>query len=325
MVALEEHVSFRRFARSIDPRLVAQRGYPQNGTGAVDDALDDIDGRRLELMDQAGITMQVLSVVGPGADLLPPDAGPAFARRYNDELAEVVRGRPDRFSAFAHLPLSAPEAAADEIDRCVRELTFRGALINGTTDGRFLDDPRFEPILARAETLDVPLYLHPGIPPEPVRRAYYDGFDSTLGFVFSTVGWGWHAETAVHVLRLVLSGALDRHPRLRLIIGHMGEGLPTMLARIDATLSRVAKHLQRSVGETILDHVVITTSAFFSEAPFLAALLTFGADRILFSVDYPYSENRAGREFLDRLPISPNDKVKIAHANADRVLRFNVQ
>jgi predicted TIM-barrel fold metal-dependent hydrolase len=319
IVALEEHVSFRRFAGEIDPAVMARRGFlTGSGADARRDQLDDIEGARLQAMDAAGISVQVLSVVGPGADLLPPDASPDFARRYNDALASVVATHPTRFAAFAHLPMTAPQAAADELARTVDEYHFCGALINGTTDGKFLDDPMFDPILARAEALGVPIYLHPWIPPEPVRRAYYDGFSPAVSFALATSGWGWHAETALHVLRLVLSGALDRHPRLKLIIGHMGEGLPTMLARCDERLPTTG--LQRSISQTILDHVTITTSGFFTLPPFLAALLTFGVERILFSVDYPFSDNLTGRAFLDALPIPPDDKERIAHGTADRLL-----
>lgn len=323
IIALEEHVSFARFAAEVDPEAVARRGYVAGrGAGGRREELDDIEGQRLRSMDEAGISLQVLSVVGPGADLLPPNAGPAYARRYNDELAAVVRRRPDRFSAFAHLPLTAPAAAADELERTVLEHGFHGALINGVIDGRFLDHPDFEPLLARAEVLDVPIYIHPGIPPEAVRRAYYDGFDPAVSYTFATSGWGWHAETAVHILRLVLSGTLDRHPGLRLIIGHMGEGLPAMLARCDASFGRTAKNLRRSISETILDHVAITISGFFTLPPFMAALLTFGIDRILFSVDYPFASNRAARSFLDALPLAPDEKAKVAHGNAERILKL---
>ena len=196
-------------------------------------------------------------------------------------------------------------------------------MISGTIEDKFLDDPLFEPVLARAEQLDVPIYIHPGIPPERVRNIYYDGFCPVVSISFATAGWGWHAETAVHVLRMVLSGTLDRHPRLKLIIGHMGEGLPTMLARCDDWLTPERTGLQRTVSETILDHVTITTAGFFTLPPFLAALLTFGADRILFSVDYPFSDNAAARRFLDALPLPPNDNEKIAHGNADRLLRLS--
>ena len=174
VIALEEHVSFRRFASEIDPALVQRRGFmPGMGANSKTDALNEVEDQRLRSMDEAGIDLQVLSVVGAGADLLPPDAGPAFARRYNDELAAVVRKHPDRFSAFAHLPLTAPQAAADELERTHREYGFCGALINGLTNEKFLDDPMFDPVLERAAALGVPLYIHPGIPPESVRRAYY--------------------------------------------------------------------------------------------------------------------------------------------------------
>jgi predicted TIM-barrel fold metal-dependent hydrolase len=217
----------------------------------------------------------------------------------------------------------APEAAAVELERTVKDLGFHGVLVNGATDGLFLDDPRFEPILARAEALDLPIYIHPGIPAEPVRNAYYDGLPGNFSFTLALSAWGWHAEIAVHTLRLVLSGALDRHPRLKIVIGHMGEALPFMLDRIDETTSAEAKgRLQRSVKQTILDQVWITTSGFFTMAPFMAALMTFGADRIMFSVDYPFASNARARAFLDALPVSAADRAKIAHGNADRLLRL---
>ena len=171
---------------------------------------------------------------------------------------------------------------------------------------------------------------------KPCASAYYDGFDEAVSYSLATASWGWHAETAVHILRLVVSGTLDRHPGLRLIIGHMGEGLPAMLTRFDAGLGRACKNLQRSVSETIMDQVVITTSGLFALPAFLAALMTFGADRILFSVDYPFGVHRVARgenefvrdvigvgcRFLDALPVSESDREKIAHGNADRILKL---
>lgn len=323
IVALEEHVSFRSFTEEIPDATKNARGY-RNGSGADAQAgaLDDVGDRRLAAMDAAGIDVQVLSVIGPGADLLPPAAAPDHARRYNDRLAEVVRARPDRYSAFAHLPMTAPEAAADELDRAASDLGFVGALVNGLTEDRFLDDARFEPILARAEKLEVPIYLHPNIPPAAVRNAYYDGFDSAVSFVLATAGWGWHAEIAVHILRLVLAGTFDRHPALRLIIGHAGEGLPLMMQRFDDTLGKVAKHLRKPVSETILDHVLLTTSGFFTAPPFAAAVATFGIDRILFSVDYPFADNQRARKFLDDLDLTAEAREKVAHGNAGRVLKL---
>jgi uncharacterized protein len=273
-------------------------------------------------MDEAGITVHVLSASGPGANLLHGTEGVGFARDINDVLAKGVAAHPDRFAGFAHLPMNSPEAAADELERSVRNLGFCGALINGVTEGRFLDDPRFEPILARAEALDVPIYLHPGLPPRAVYQAYYDGLPGSTGFRLSTAAWGWHSETAIHVMRLVLSGALDRHPKLKLVIGHMGEGLAAMMVRSDKILTPEAPHLKRSVKQTILDQVWVTTSGLFTLPPLEALLAVFGPDRVMFSIDYPYSTNRTGRDFLDTLKLPPAALEKFAHGNADRLLKL---
>lgn len=284
--------------------------------------LADVGAGRIADMDAAGVSLAVLSVGGPGADLLPPSAGVALARDANNRLADLVKDRSDRFAGFAHLPMTAPEAAADELERCVRELEFVGAMVNGHTDGLFLDDPRFGPILARAEALDVPIYLHPSIAPKAVRDAYFGGLPGQTGFLLAGPGFGWHAETAIHVLRLILSGALDRHPGLKLIVGHMGETLPTWLTRFDDVLSGAATHLERRVSQTLLDQVSITTSGWFDTPAFLAALAAFGADRILFSVDYPFSDMKRGVDWLATLPLGPADLAKIAHGNAARLLRI---
>ncbi len=322
IVALEEHFNAPDLIARIDKAAIAARGWDQHDDQHAD-ALKDVGSRRLADMDAAGVTVQVLSAAGPGADLLDPTSGSALARDYNDRLKQIVDGRPDRFAGFAHLPMTSPEAAADELERAVTQLGFAGALINGLTQDRFLDDAMFEPILARAEALDVPLYLHPNIPPEAVRQAYYDNLPGHAGFLLSSPGWGWHAETAVHVLRLVLSGTLDRHPRLKLIVGHMGEGLPAMMARFDNVFTHATeRYLTRTVSRTILDQLWITTSGFFTLPPFMAALTTFGADRILFSVDYPFSPNKPGADFLNVLPVAPADKAKIAHGNADVLLKL---
>jgi predicted TIM-barrel fold metal-dependent hydrolase len=327
IVALEEHFTIVELAQQIPQDAAIKRGFPAPGTalGAdrVKDQLHEMGAPRLREMDENGISLQVLSWGGAGADLLSPADGPGWAKKANDALARHVATTPTRFAGFAHLPMSAPDAAADELERCVRELGFCGALINGMTDGRFLDDPSFAPLLARAESLDVPIYVHPGLPPMSVRDAYYGQLPERISYVFATAGWGWHAETAVHILRLVLSGALDRHPRLKLIIGHMGEGLPGMLARCDEIFARATQNtLQRSVSQTILDQVHVTTSGFFTLPPFLALLETFGAERILFSVDYPFSSNASASAFLQSLPVPPGQMEMIAHGNADRLLKL---
>jgi len=322
IVALEEHFTIPSLIRRIDPQVIVRRGFPPGFGAALEKPLADIDAQRIADMDEAGITMHVLSLAGPGADLVEGTDGIALARDINDALANAVAEHPDRFAAFAHLPMAAPQAAADELERAVRDHDFCGALINGLTADRFLDDPRFDPILQRAEHLDVPIYVHPNLPPASVRKAYYEHLPGHSGFTLSISGWGWHSEVAIHVLRLALSGALDRHPRLKLIIGHMGEGLPAMLARCDQVFARDVAHLKRSLSQTILDHVYVTTSGLFTVPPFEVVLSVFGIDRVLFSIDYPYSSNRSGRAFLDQLKLTAADLGMLAHGNADQLLKL---
>ena len=329
IVALEEHFTVPGIVAGIDPAAVARRGFPGPdflwAQTIKRNELADLGAARLADMDASGITVQVLSVAGPGADLVPGQRGVDLARAYNDALAEACARHPTRYRGFAHLPLLSPDAAAAELERTVKDLGFHGVLVNGATDGRFLDDPSFDPVLACAEALDLPIYLHPGIPGPEVRKAYFDGLPGNFSFTMALSAWGWHADTAIHVLRLALSGALDRHPGLKLVIGHMGEALPFMLDRIDETTAATAKTLlKRSVRKTLTDQVWITTSGFFTTIPFMAALMAFGVDRLMFSVDYPFASNARARAFLDSLPVSPADREKIAHGNADRLLKLPV-
>lgn len=325
-IALEEHFTVPALVRRIDPAAIARRGFrprrtPKDAPSPMVLA-PEIGEQRLASMDAAGITMQVLSNTGPGPDLVPGADGIAMAREMNDHLAAAIARHPDRFAGFAVLPMQSPEATAAELRRCVKELGFVGALINGTTEGRFLDHPAYDGLLSTAVDLDVPIYVHPHLAPEPVRAAYYADLEPGAARVLEAAGWGWHQETAVHILRLVLAGTLDKHPRLKLIIGHMGEMLPMMLARCDEVFALDIEHLSRPISRTILDQVWITTSGIFTEPPLLAALLTFGIDRILFSVDYPYAPNEKGRAFLDRIALSPADMAKLTHANADALLKL---
>lgn len=328
IVALEEHYTVPAIAGRVPEAAVAARGFPTDPSFVWaqtirKNELADLGPARIADMDASGITVQVLSVAGPGADLVPGQAGIDLGRAYNDALAEACARYPDRYRGFAHLPLLDPDAAAEELRRTVRSLGFVGALVNGPTDGLFLDDSRFDPLLAEAEALDVPIYLHPGIPSAAIRKEYFDGLPGNFSFTLALSAWGWHAETAIHTLRLALSGALDRHPKLKIVIGHCGEALPFMLDRIDETTAATAKaQLRRSVRQTLTDQVWITTSGFFTTVPFVAALMTWGVDRLMFSVDYPFASNARARTFLDSLPVSPADRAKIAHGNADALMRL---
>jgi uncharacterized protein len=329
VIALEEHFTVPALLRRIDPGAISRRGFqprkaPAHGANPLE-LLPEIGEQRLNAMNEAGITVQVLSNSGPGPDLVPGAEGAAIAREMNDYLAAAIARHPDRFAGFAALPMQSADACAAELARAVKDLRFVGALINGTTEGRFLDHPSYDGLLAAAVELDVPIYIHPHLPPEPVRQAYYSDLPPGAGRVLQSAAWGWHSETAIHVLRMVLAGTLDRHPRLKLIIGHMGEMLPVMLARIDEVSALDIEHLKRPISRTILDQVWLTTSGIFSEPPFLAALLTFGIDRIMFSVDYPYAPNAKGREFLARISLAPADMAKLTHGNADALLKLKVE
>ena len=293
-----------------------------NFVQAVESKLLDLGQGRIAEMDAAGIDVQVLSLTGNGMDLLDGPTATALARDANDKVDAAVRAYPKRFAAFAALALQNPEKAAAEFERCVRKLGFKGALVHGTTKGMFLDDPQFTPLFEAAQALDVPIYLHPSPPPKPVQEAYFGGLPGQVGFFLATAAWGWHVETGTHCLRLMASGLFDRFPKLRIIIGHMGEDLPFSIARAEMILSRDSKHLQRRVGEYFQEHFYITTSGYFTVPPFLCTLQVIGADRILFSVDYPYSPNAAGRNFLNALPVSPEDLGKISHGNAERLLKL---
>jgi predicted TIM-barrel fold metal-dependent hydrolase len=319
LIALEEHYrspALRESEAELDSRR-AINFPPDSPMGRRMAKLDELGEQRLADMDAAGIDLQVLSHSRPAPADFPPERGVDLARAANDHAAQVIAANPTRFGAFATLPLSAPLAAADELERAVSELGFCGAMIDGHTGGRFLDDPFFRPVLERAQSLDVPIYLHPAEPPEAVWTAYYDGLPGPAGAILARAGWGWHVETGMHVLRMILAGVLDELPRLQLIIGHMGEALPFMLAHSSDILAPV---LHRSLEQYVASNLHFTTSAMFTYPPLLCLLLVAGADRVMFSVDYPFAENEEGRDFMLGAPISAADREKIAHGNAERLL-----
>jgi uncharacterized protein len=330
IVAIEEHFSLPfvpGHAASSAPSVADNENMPIVVRN-VAPKIVDLGDRRIADMDRNGVTIQVLSKagnhIGPSADMFEGREAIAFARRFNDEFARRIAHHPGRFAGLAHLPTSIPEAAADELERTVSEFRFRGALISGMVRGSFLDHPKFAPLLARAEKLDVPIYIHPGLPPAAVRQAYYEGLAPNIAFGLATFAWGWHYETALHVMRLAVAGIMDQYPRLNFIIGHMGEGLPAMLARCEHQFSTDLSYLKRPLSNTIIDQVYVTSSGFFTNPPFTVALETFGIDRLLFSVDYPYASNEEGRAFIDNLPLSGNDLEKFVHGNADRLLKLSV-
>lgn len=327
VVALEEHFSVPSLAQSIDRKAITDRGnfgprkFALSGTNPSE-LLPEIGEKRLQAMDEAGITVQVLSYSGPGPDLVAGPAGAELSRRINDYLAEAIARHPTRFTGFATLPVLDPKTSIVELVRSVRELKMVGTMIHGTTDGRFLDDPVYDDLLTAATELDVPIYIHPNVPPPDVRAAYFSGLPDGADRIVATAGWGWHSECGLHVIRMLTNGTFDRHPKLKIIIGHMGEMLPMMLARLDDVFGADVPYFERTPSRTLVDQVWITTSGIFSQPPFRAALQTFGINRIMFSVDYPFASNTQGRRFLDDTTLSAAEMEKLCSGNADTLLRL---
>jgi predicted TIM-barrel fold metal-dependent hydrolase len=318
-VALEEHFVSQRFIEAAGIDMGGQTARNLDFEEAT-----ELGPVRLRHMDESDIDMQVISHVWPTFQPHTTEQDLEIARTANEQALVAVNAHPDRFAAFAALPLSDPTAAVAELDRAVSELGFKGALINGRVDGRFLDDPIFFPILERAEALKIPLYLHPGLPTASLRQELYSDLEPSVCFALGVAAWGWHAEAGLHALRLIASRVFDRLPDLQIILGHMGEMIPFMLERIEDMLTPAAMRagLQRTVADTFRSNFWVTTSGMFSQPPFVLLMQVVGADRILFSVDYPFSSNREGRAFLDRIAVSPVDKEKISHLNAERLLRL---
>ena len=213
-------------------------------------------------MDAAGIDMQVLSLNSPGVEQADVAEQVAIARELNDFLADVVKKNPKRFAGFAALPVAAPEQAADELDRRVRQQGFKGTLINGHSRGRYLDDKFFWPILERAEALNVPIYLHPTVPAKPVADVLYGGFSPAVSGMFAAAGWGWHIETGVHLIRMILGGVFDRYPKLQVVVGHLGEGVPFMLPRLNRNLPTRMTKLARPLAAYLRENVHYTFAGF---------------------------------------------------------------
>jgi predicted TIM-barrel fold metal-dependent hydrolase len=297
--------------------------------------LIDVGPQRIRLMDAAGIDVQVLSHVQPGIQILPDTSAElaiAVCREVNDWLAEMIAAHPTRFAGFAMLPTQSPPAAAAELQRSVCELGFKGALINGHTNGRYLDDASFEVLLSTAATLQVPIYIHPTDPPQAVSDVYYEPYSSGL-----VPTWGWPVETGTHVLRLICSGVFDRHPDLKIVIGHMGELIPYCYTRINTGMTMAAwlfraqsqeqdvprAGMLNTVAYYMRRNVYITSSGVFDQPVFNCAREMLGLDNLMFSVDYPFQDNFAAVEFLDRCELLPDAKERFAHATADELLKLD--
>ena len=317
LLGLEEHFTTAELQRLNGIRF--PRGIP------LVQRINDVGAGRIADMDAAGIDIQVLSAMTPGAQNLPGPEGVAYARRLNSWVAnEVIPVYPDRFRAFATLPLSEPEAASDELEYAVRELGFLGCMTYGAIDGRFLDHADFAPVLARAEALDVPIYIHPNSASPQAMDLYYNGLgDERVSRILSGPGYGWHQEVALQCLRMIAGGVFDRFPKLQVIVGHMGEGLPFFYWRFGDDLARItANTLQKPVQQYFHDNFWITTSAFFRDELLRLVLSVMGEDRVMFAVDYPFVSNQVGADWFRAVDLPRTVKEKIAHKNAERLLKI---
>jgi predicted TIM-barrel fold metal-dependent hydrolase len=314
IIALEEHY--------LDPEVARhfKEGGPESRDAALRERLYDVGALRIREMDEVGIDLQVLSHSAPATQRLDAESAPAIARAANDRLRETVRSSGGRLEAFAALPTANPRAAADELERAVTQLGFKGAMIHGLTNGKFIDAREFWPIFERAQALDVPIYIHPAVPHPAVVEAYYRDYLKDFPGLL-TAAWGFTVETATQGIRLVLSGVFDEYPGLKIILGHLGESLPFSAWRIDMALARQGNR-KSTFRDTFRNHFWITTSGNFSTPALLCSMLEMGADRILFSVDYPFVPNPPGVRWMDQAPISPEDREKILSGNAKRLLKI---
>lgn len=328
-IILEEHFGTPAFMEG-PGRYLKERAQAANATPQVKasvaksiERLCDIGDGRIKEMDAAGIDVQVISLSSPGVEQLDAQQAKELARDSNDSLADAMKRHPGRFVGLASIPTAIPDVAAQELERMVSKHGFKGAVINGHNRGRYLDDSFFWPILECAEALQVPIYLHPTPPPQAVIEASYRGnYSPQVTTALAQAAWGWHIETATHVLRLILSGAFDKFKGLQIMIGHMGEALPFMLPRIDSRLPRQATKLNNTVGTYLRENVYYSFSSFNYTQCFLDLMLQVGVNRILFSADYPHDTMESAMAFLEQLPVSPADKEQIAHSNAERLLRI---
>lgn len=314
-IALEEHFLcpqledyWKATVSDVDPQILKM----------IVGRLSDFGELRLAGMDAAGISRAVLSLSGPGVQV-ERDTATAVrnARLANDFIANEVMKNPTRYSAFAHLAMQDVRAATNELTRCVQELKFCGAMINGHTNGQYLDDPAFDPFWARVEELGTLIYLHPADPPSqmPVLEGHK---------ALKRATWEWGVETGSHALRLVFGGVFERFPRAQLALGHLGETLPFLLWRLDSRAKLYGVKLAQRPSDYIRQNIVVTTSGMFSAEPLLCTVAALGADRVMFSADYPFEPVEEAGAFMDSVSIDESVREKIAFRNAEKILGLAV-
>lgn len=281
----------------------------------------DVDHERLRIMDELGVDMHVLSLTAPGVQMFDADTAAGIAASANDQLAETIARHPGRYAGLAAFAPQDPRRAALEMERAISRLKLNGFILNSHTNGEYLDDPKYWPILEAAEALDAPIYIHPRCPSDAMGAAYRD-------YRLESATWGFQAETGLHAMRILLSGVLDRYPKLKLVLGHMGEGIPYWLWRIDYTYNafRVpAERMQLTPSEAFKRNFTITTSGVNSHATLKFVLEVLGVERVMWAIDYPYQAAPGSVEFMNTAPVSDADRHKLFHGNAERVFKITAR
>ena len=322
LITFEEHYS--------DPRIMEinsrYSNFKMTDTPHAHNIFDDLTNfeKRLKYMDDNHVDVQILSMTSPISDKVPADEAVKACRLANDITKEHMNEHPDRFLGFATLPMADPSAAAEELERCVKELGFSGALLAGRYKGRFLNEKEFLPIFAKAAELNVPLYLHPAFIPPEVKKAYYDSeaYSDTVAFELSSVGYGWHSEVGIQVLRLIVSGIFDKFPNLKLIIGHWGETIPCFLDRLDFMIDKKMTGLKKNISEYFKESIYITPSGITSVDQLEYVVKLMGADHVLYSIDYPYVNPDDPYGFLINSSLTEEQKEMIAYKNAEKLLNL---
>ena len=310
-----------------DPGFLSQWGYflgSASNMNMLAKRLQDVGEQRIRDMDSTGIARQILSLTSPGVQIFDRETGTALAISFNDQLAEAIRKHPDRYSGLAAVAPQNPAAAAKELERGVQKLGLKGAIINSNTHGEFLDDPKFWEIFAAAESLNVPIYIHPATAPKRMIAPYLEA--GLQGAIF-----GFAMETSLHVLRIIMAGVFDRFPKLTIVVGHLGEGLPFWLFRIDFFQKAYKRDsrfsdrptLQRSVSEYMRENIYVTTSGMAWQPAILFCQSVLGVDRVLYAMDYPYQFVAQEVQAIDDLPLGDVDKQRLFQDNAERV--FNLK
>jgi predicted TIM-barrel fold metal-dependent hydrolase len=312
IITLEEHYW--------DPELVALfPGREGKRVSDVERRLLDMSELRLREMDEAGIDIQVLSHGAPGTQKMTSEPATRMSRLTNDRLAAFVRANPKRFAALGLLPTPDPKAAADELERIVTQLDMKGAMVHGLTNGKFLDEKQFWPIFERAEALDVPLYMHPSFPSPAVIDVYYKDYAATFPELIGPA-LGFTVEAATQAVRLVISGVFEKYPKLKIILGHLGEGIPFLLWRIDESLAR--SNSGPSFKDIFRKNFYLTTSGNFSDTALTASITEMGIDHIMFSVDWPFISNKTGTDWLHAAALTATDKAKMFGGTAKALLKL---